>query len=49
MVEVVLETTSGVVLESKLDRFLMSSSSTSRNGRYLFPALLSGTGGLRSS
>lgn len=39
MVDVLLETTSGVVLESRFERFLINSSSTRRNGRYLLPAI----------
>lgn len=57
MVDVLLETTSGVVLESRLERLLISSSSTRRNGRYLFPVVsvveavgvVDAVGGLRLS
>lgn len=48
MVDVLLDTTSGVVAESKVERLLINSSSTRRNGRYLLPAD-SVVGGLRMS
>lgn len=42
MVDVLLETASGVVSESREDRFRTTCSSTSRKGRYLLPEGLLG-------